>query len=579
MTSIIKFTPLSGAKDRDPLCYLLEIDDFVFLLDCGWDEAFKMDFITTLMMHISRIDAVLISHPDMDHLGALPYAVGELGLNCPIYVTLPVYEMGQMFLYDIYQSHQASEDFQLFTLDDVDAAFKMMHQLKYSQVCTLTGAGEGISIIPINGGHMLGGTIWKIYKEQEEIVYAVDYNHKTERHLAASTLPTIIRPSLLITDAYNMDMWMQAPRKKREKDFMDIIVETLRGDGNVLIPVDTAGRVLELLLLLDEAWNQRNLGVYPLHWLSHMGFNVLDFARSSLEWMSDNMMRYFQTSRGNPFDFKNMRIISKIDDLSCLPPGPRVVLCTMPGLSAGFARTLMTEWVGNEKNTIIFTTKPREGTLAYDLLREDRADFIDIEFKKRVSLEGDELNAFLRKQKEARDKREQIRREAEARLKMEQDMSDESDTEETIDPRLAHRHDIPMEIDLLKVSLLKNAPRFPMFPSIETRFKSDDYGIIVKAEDFVVAVDEDGKGLARMDVDEETQLRIKAEEAEDMEQANKCVVSSLHLDIKAKVRYVDFEGLSDGASKITILSQLAARQMVVVHGSEKSMDILTKHIQ
>ena len=35
--------------------------------------------------------------------GALPVAVGRLGLSCPIYATVPVYKMGQMFLYDLYQ--------------------------------------------------------------------------------------------------------------------------------------------------------------------------------------------------------------------------------------------------------------------------------------------------------------------------------------------------------------------------------------------------------------------------------------------------------------------------------------------
>jgi hypothetical protein len=35
--------------------------------------------------------------------GALPYAVGKLGMSCPIYATVPVYKMGQMFLYDMYQ--------------------------------------------------------------------------------------------------------------------------------------------------------------------------------------------------------------------------------------------------------------------------------------------------------------------------------------------------------------------------------------------------------------------------------------------------------------------------------------------
>lgn len=36
MTSYVKFTPLTGAKNKDPLCYLLEIDEAKILLDAGW---------------------------------------------------------------------------------------------------------------------------------------------------------------------------------------------------------------------------------------------------------------------------------------------------------------------------------------------------------------------------------------------------------------------------------------------------------------------------------------------------------------------------------------------------------------
>lgn len=32
----------------------------------------------------------------------------------------------------------------------------------------------------------------------------------------------------------------------------EVIIETLRRDGNVLLPVDTAARVLEILLWLNE---------------------------------------------------------------------------------------------------------------------------------------------------------------------------------------------------------------------------------------------------------------------------------------------------------------------------------------
>jgi len=57
--------------------------------------------------------------------------------------------------------------------------------LKYSEISRrlffFVGKGHGLSITPLPAGHMIGGTIWKIVKDgEEEIVYAVDFNHKRE---------------------------------------------------------------------------------------------------------------------------------------------------------------------------------------------------------------------------------------------------------------------------------------------------------------------------------------------------------------------------------------------------------------
>ena len=83
-----------------------------------------------------------------------------------------------------FQARHHIEEFSLFTLDEVDACFEKMTQLKYSQSVSLKGKGQGLVITPLAAGHMIGGTIWKIVKDgEEDIVYAVDYNHKKERHL------------------------------------------------------------------------------------------------------------------------------------------------------------------------------------------------------------------------------------------------------------------------------------------------------------------------------------------------------------------------------------------------------------
>lgn len=48
MTSIIKLTAVSGVQEESALCYLLQVDEFRFLLDCGWDENFSMDIIEAM---------------------------------------------------------------------------------------------------------------------------------------------------------------------------------------------------------------------------------------------------------------------------------------------------------------------------------------------------------------------------------------------------------------------------------------------------------------------------------------------------------------------------------------------------
>ena len=67
---------------------------------------------------------------------------------------------------------------------------------------------------------MIGGTIWKIVKDgEEEIVYALDYNHKKERHLNGCVLEALNRPSVLITDSFNAT-YIQARRRARDEQLM-----------------------------------------------------------------------------------------------------------------------------------------------------------------------------------------------------------------------------------------------------------------------------------------------------------------------------------------------------------------------
>lgn len=578
MTSIIRLQPLSGVHDESPPCYILQVDEFRFLLDCGWDEDFNMDFIKELKRHLHQIDAVLLSYPDHAHLGALPYMVGKAGLSCPIYATVPVYKMGQMFMYDLYQSRHNTTDFEIFTLDDVDHAFDKIIQLKYSQTAHLKGKGHGIQITPLPAGHMIGGSIWKIVKEEEEIIYAVDYNHKKERHLNGCVLDAISRPSVLITDTFNTT-YLQSRRRLRDEQLMTTILQTMRNDGNVLVAVDTAGRMLELVQLLDQMWRTTESGLspYSLALLNNVSFNVVEFAKSQVEWMSDKILRSFEENRNNPYNLKHVRLCHNLAELAKIPE-PKVVLASVPDLQCGFSRDLFLAWCGSSKNSIILTNRTSPGTLARYLIENPQNKTVTMEIRRRVKLEGPELDEFLRKKQEK--EAEENRKKAQEKRELEDESSDESEAEMDIDvyamPGVQKaKHDLMMKSEgKSRTGFFKQAKKaYPMFPYTEEKVKWDEYGEIIRAEDYII--------LESAQVDEELTAEKVKKEDESMvdlsEVPTKCVAATVTLDINANIQYIDFEGRSDGESMKKIISQIRPKQLMLVHGSREATESMAEY--
>lgn len=112
---------------------------------------------------------------------------------------------------------------------------------------------------------------------------------------------------MLITDAYNGLTVMTTKRNERDAQLFDAIRACLDGGGNCLMPVDTAGRVLELLVLLHSKWVSARLDQsYTIAFASHVAQNTLEFARTYVEWMSEKCQKQFDQMRENPFDLKHV---------------------------------------------------------------------------------------------------------------------------------------------------------------------------------------------------------------------------------------------------------------------------------
>ena len=310
----VTLTPVYGAQGGGaPLCSLLTIDGVRILLDCGWSDTFDVAAIEALKALAPSIDIVLLSHPDLTHLGAVPMLLSVWKSSALVFSTLPVNRMGQMFLYEAYLARSAADaSFSTFSLDDVDASFRLVNFpggrwdiLRYSEERTL----KGITFSALQSGRMIGGSLWRISKGPESILYAVGFNHRTERHLGKAgglSLSALHRrPTLMISDAVNGLVIHPVPsaaaaaalsanvsgkdqaagaaatkasvRDAADRELVDTILTALRSGGNVLLPTDSAGRCLELLLRIDGAWPDQPEGQgreaeidFPIVFLSHV---------------------------------------------------------------------------------------------------------------------------------------------------------------------------------------------------------------------------------------------------------------------------------------------------------------------
>ena len=54
----VTFTPLTGARNGGPCCYLLELENAAtLLLDCGWDGAFDIDGLAAVAAAAPRMQS------------------------------------------------------------------------------------------------------------------------------------------------------------------------------------------------------------------------------------------------------------------------------------------------------------------------------------------------------------------------------------------------------------------------------------------------------------------------------------------------------------------------------------------
>jgi cleavage and polyadenylation specificity factor subunit 2 len=399
----------------------------------------------------------------------------------------------------------------------------------------------------------------------------------------------LLRPTLLITGAQNFMLQQQWTRKTREQAFFDTVIPCLRSGNPILIPVEASSRVFEVAYVLDNQWNKTKSQI-PIVFMSHVASRTMQFAKSMIEWMGEDVNAAFSKNRDNPIEFRSIKAITSHTDLMRVNP-TRVVLASLGSLDYGFSRELLLEFCKNPKSSIVLPSRGQPGTLQRLIYDEwvrksgwkpERGDsappqvqldtIVPLTIRRKVPLQGEELLAHLR---ELQMKREQEEAEEANRLREEmlvlQDDEDESDddsrpdTDDVRNPLLARFDAYVKEISSSKAgggAFFRGQQAFRMFPASENRKRFDDYGEIINPEDYVGKEFHFANMEAIRSREDKVDTEEKVQESKIPEIPTKFEEEQFILELKCSVRYVDFEGETDGRSIRNILPQILPKKMV-----------------
>ena len=279
-------------------------------------------------------------------------------------MTHPTKAIYRWLLSDFVKVSTAPEATQgLYTDEDLSQSFSRIETIDYHSTMEV----NGIKFTAYHAGHVLGAAMYFIEIAGVKVMFTGDYSREEDRHLNQAEVPTQ-RPDILITES-TYGTGIHQPRPEKENRLTSLIHSTINKGGRCLLPVFALGRAQEILLILDEYWeNHPELEGVKIYYASSLARKCMAVFQTYINMMNESIRKKFRDSRTNPFHFKHIKSIKSLDRFDDL--GPCVMVASPGMLQNGVSRDLLERWAPDPKNALILTGYSVEGTMAKQILNE-----------------------------------------------------------------------------------------------------------------------------------------------------------------------------------------------------------------
>lgn len=375
-------TFLGAAQEVTGSCHLLEGAGIGrVLLDCGMhqggdaveriqDEKFAFDPAT--------IDAVVLSHAHLDHSGMLPRLRHE-GFTGPVICTRATAQLLEIMLNDsagLYLRDLERTNIRnarrgrpaidpIYTMEDVEAVLGQCEGHPYQQGIPL---GESASLCFYDAGHILGSAIAEItLREQgaeKVLVFSGDLGKADS--VLMNEPARLTRADLLLVESTYGDR-----EHRGEQDTVvqlrDILRETWKVGGSVMIPAFAVGRTQDLLFHLGCLHNEGQLDNWEVFLDSPMAIAVTRVYDRWLKLLDGDDVRQLSEAHKHSLEtfLPTLNLASGTDESMAINriKGGAIIIAGSGMCTGGRIRHHFKQRIWDRRNTVIFTGYQARGTL------------------------------------------------------------------------------------------------------------------------------------------------------------------------------------------------------------------------
>jgi metallo-beta-lactamase family protein len=302
--------------------HLLEAGGHRILLDCGMQQGSQeMEAANAepFPFDPAGIDALVLSHAHIDHVGRLPLLVRR-GFRGPVWTQRATAELLPVMLMDAASLAEGDAERRnrrrapgapavapLYTREDVTAALGNLRMLPYD---TREAILPGVEVALRDAGHILGAAIVELWADGRKLVYSGDLGPRGTPILRD---PAPVREADLLVMESTYGDRDHRERADTIRELGGILEDAWRDGGNVLIPAFAVGRSQELLYWFARHWDDWGLARWRIFLDSPMAGKVVKVYGHHHD-LFDEQARAVWRDKPDPFHLPNLRITESVDE-------------------------------------------------------------------------------------------------------------------------------------------------------------------------------------------------------------------------------------------------------------------------